>query len=512
MTGGTLEIMNNTPYWETTAPIQRYPRQAGDVRVDVVVIGGGITGISCAYQLKQKGLKVALVERERCASRDTGHTTAHLTFVTDTRLTELASAFGEPGAQAIWDAGQAGLMAIYDTVRHHEIDCEFAWTPGYLHSPIGNESPLERTKLDKEAALARRLGFQAEFVTVVPLMRRSGIRFPNQGKFHPRKYAAALLEWIDGNGSYVFEETSVEAMSDHGREVTTSGGKILCERVVVATHVPLQVRQGLLGDLAWQTKMTPYSTYVIGAQAAPGSLPEACFWDTANPYNYLRVERQASCDFLIFGGEDHKTGQQADTLAPYVALESRLRRILADVEVTHRWSGQVIETGDGLPFIGESAPNIFIASGFAGNGMTFGTVSALMACDWIMRRANPWRELFSPSRKLAGRSTLDFIKENSDYPYYLVKERLRKAETALPESLAPGEGKVLQLDGQKMAVFRDDQGRLRLHSAVCPHLGCVVHWNPGERTWDCPCHGSRFKVTGEVIAGPAQSGLEAVGS
>jgi Rieske Fe-S protein len=255
-----------------------------------------------------------------------------------------------------------------------------------------------------------------------------------------------------------------------------------------------------------QTKLAAYSTYAIEVRIPSGLLPEMLWRDTSDPYLYLRVDRGDAHDRLILGGEDHKTAQKTDTAACFQRLERILRAMVPDSPIVERrWSGQVIESVDGLPYIGEVGGGQFVATGFAGNGMTYGTLAGMMARDAATGAKNPWRELFAVERKTLS-ATWDYLRENSDYPFYMVKGHLAGAGDAA--KLSPGEGKIVRVDGHKAAAFCDDDGAMHLHSAICPHLGCVVAWNEAERTWDCPCHGSGFAATGEVMNGPAEKRLE----
>jgi glycine/D-amino acid oxidase-like deaminating enzyme/nitrite reductase/ring-hydroxylating ferredoxin subunit len=501
--------MDTTPVWFATK-VPRFPRLSASIEVDVAVIGGGITGVTAAYLLKKAGLTVALLERERFASVDTGHTTAHVTFVTDLRLPQLVKHFGRDHARAAWEAGDAAIHQIREIVERESIDCEFAWVPGYVHAPLGENSRNEEKPLRDEAELARELGFAAQFEASIPLMGSPGIRFANQAKFHPLKYLAALLRLIPGNGSHVFQDSGVEEIEEEPRQVTANGRKVRCRYVVIATHVPLQGVTGTLKAMLFQTKLAPYTSYAIGAKIPRGLVPEASFWDTAEPYHYLRIDRRRQHDYAIFGGEDHKTGQSADTAACFARLEEKLRQLIPKVVVDHRWSGQVVETNDGLPYIGETAPRQFVATGFAGNGMTFGTLGAMMACDAALGRVNPWAKLFDVRRKKLRGGTWDYLKENKDYPYYYLKDRLSGPGAKSLRSVKKGEGKIVMLDGERVAAFRDANGKLTVKSAICTHLGCIVRWNDAEQKWDCPCHGSRFHATGEVLAGPAETDLSPV--
>jgi glycine/D-amino acid oxidase-like deaminating enzyme/nitrite reductase/ring-hydroxylating ferredoxin subunit len=498
------------PYWLTSAPIPKFPELAEDLEVDVVVVGAGITGITTAYLIKSAGLRVALLERERAATVDTGHTTAHLTYVTDSRLSELAKVFGRDEARAIWDAGRLAIEQIESNIEVEEIACDFRAVPAYLHEPLeAGAEEGEHKALREEADLASELGFDAAYVDSVPFVNRAGIKFEAQALFHPRKYLAGLLRVIPGDGSHVFEHTAVDEITDEPLRVKAGPHTIECDYVVVATHSPLTGKTNIVSATLFQTKLALYTSYALGGKVPSGVLPEAAFWDTADPYHYLRVDRHQGFDYVIFGGEDHKTGQAADTTTCFQALEATLRTLIPDVEVTHRWSGQVIGTNDGLPFLGETSPRQFVATGFSGNGMTFGTFGAMMARDAALGRPNPWRELFDVNRTKLRGGTWDYLKENKDYLYYLIRDRFAAFEGSL-RTLPRGEGRLLDLNGERVAAFRDQQGIVKFRSPVCTHMGCLVGWNAAERTWDCPCHGSRFKPNGDVLAGPAESPLPEV--
>ena len=500
--------MDTLPYWIDSARLPRFPRLSKNIKVDVLIIGAGMTGITAAYLLKKAGKTVALIERERCVRIDTAHTTAHLTQVMDRRLGDLVKQFGRDHAQAAWDAGRAAIEQIQENVEAEQIQCDFTRAPGYLHAALKGDPAKEAKSLKKEAALANELGFDAAFVDSVPLMSRPGVRYPNQAKFHPRKYLAALLKTLPGDGSFVYENTEAEEFNDDPLSVKANGKTIECGYIVIATHVPLMGNAGMASATLFQSKLAPYTSYAIGAKLPKGSVPEALFWDTSDPYYYLRIDRRRDFDYAIFGGEDHKTGQDQDTEAAYARLEETLRTILPRADVQHRWSGQVVETNDGLPYMGETAERQFAATGYSGNGMTFGTLGGMLARDTVLGRKNPWRELFDVNRKKLKGGTWDYIKENFDYPYYMVRDRLTASEGKSLRSLKRGEGKILKVDGKRVAAHRDDIGRVTQLSPVCTHMGCIVHWNQAESTWDCPCHGSRFHATGEVLAGPAESPLE----
>lgn len=499
-----------TPYWIDSVSLPRFPQLDRDVSVDVIVVGAGITGITAAYLAKRAGKTVALIERESCASVDTGHTTAHLTAVTDLRLHQIARSFSRDAALATWHAGMAAIDRIVSLIRRHDIECDFHCVPGYLHVPLRDPDLKKTEELEAEAALAQELDIRSEFLSAIPNFEVAGVKFNQQAIFHPRKYLRALLEHIPGDGSYIFENTSADEVVAEPLTVKCGERSVRGGFLILATHTPLQGATGTFSALLLQTKLSLYTSYAIGGKIPHHRLPHACFWDNGDPYDYLRVEPRRGHDYVIFGGEDHKTGQQEDTMKPYRKLEERLRRFAPDVEVDHRWSGQVIETNDGLPLIGETADRQFAATGFAGNGMTFGTLSAMMAIDRLLGRENPWADLFDIHRKKLLGGTWTYLIENKDYPYLLVRDRIGRSEGDSLNQLGNGQGKVLKLDGKKVAAFRDENGKVTQCSPVCTHLGCIVEWNNAEKTWDCPCHGSRFKPTGEVISGPAEDPLERI--
>lgn len=498
--------MKKTPLWLDTAKAPEFPKLNGEVKVDVLVVGAGITGLTTARLLKQTGLTVAVVDMQSVGGGETGHTTAHLTYVTDARLGELAGRVGEERARAFWDAGRAAMSEIAGIVRELKVDCGLKSVPGYLYAALDKDAEKERESLERDAELAEKLGFDAALLTGDPLFERPAVRFPNQLKFHPLRYLYAMAREIPGKGSHLFCQTNGSDIEADKHRLVGAEGAIAYDTLVAATNVPIQGGRGTFGAALFQTKLAAYSTYAI--EAGIPCHPEALFWDTNDPYLYLRFDKNEDGCSLIIGGGDHKTGQETDTGACFARLEATLKKHFPTARPRHRWSGQVIETPDGLPYIGEVGDHQFAATGFSGNGITLGTFSAMLITDLITGKSNAWAELFDPRRK-AFSGAWEYVRENIDYPTHLVAGHLRPAESL--EDIPRCGGGVVRIDGKKRAVYLDGHGKRTVLSPVCPHMGCLVAWNTAEKTWDCPCHGSRFMADGSLIAGPAEKGLEQAG-
>ncbi len=496
-----------TSYWRNV-PVRRFPNlpEEGTLSYDAVVIGGGMTGLSIAYFLKQAGKRVCLLERGRLAAGDTGATSAHLTALTDLRPSVLHHRFGADAAR-VWQGGEAALDAIEGIVRRHHLECDFQRVPAYLSAPIeAHDNQKEEASLQADLEVAKGWGVAAEWVHCVPYLERSGVVFPHQAKFHPLKYLNGLADEVAGDGSDIFESAEVSQVTADPLEVRCGKTRIRTDFVAIATHVPLVGKSNLAAAALFQTKIAPYTSYVLRATVPGPALQSAMVFDTSDPYFYLRTDVENGVNHVIFGGRDHKTGQVEQTNERFVELEQKLSSLFPNVIVTNHWSGQVIESHDGLPFIGENSPAQFIATGFCGNGITLGTLAGLMARDVVQGKESPWKNLFSPGR-LELKSAWEYVKENVDYPVCFVGDRIKKHEPFSPETIEVGEGKVQELDGKAVACSRDANGKFHVVSATCTHLGCLVHWNRAEKSWDCPCHGSRFQPDGKLIAGPAEEPL-----
>jgi glycine/D-amino acid oxidase-like deaminating enzyme/nitrite reductase/ring-hydroxylating ferredoxin subunit len=493
---------SNTP-WMESVEARRFPRLEGDVTVDVAVIGGGVTGVTAALLLKRAGQRVALIESRRIGKGETGRTTAHLTEVLDTRYASLISRFGRDEARLAAESQRAAIDRIASFVSELGIDCGFGFVPGFLYAE--DEEGAEGIAAE-ERALAI-LGIDARPVSALPLPLpvRRALRFERQAQMHPRAYLAALALQIPGDGSQLFEETHVRAVDDgEPCRVITERGVVIARQVIVAAHVPVSNR------LFIHNKLAPYRSYVV---AVPTSLPAdlGLFWDSANPYHYIRTQGMGGHTFLIVGGEDHRVGEEDDTTQALARLERYVGdRLGVEVGPTdYRWSGQIVESADGLPYIGRSAAshNVYVATGFGGNGITGGTMAAMLLAGELTGTRSPWADLFDATRWKPLASARAVLTESGGYARHMVGDRLSKQGPEAVAHLSRGEGTVITIEGERYAVYRNGEGHLSALSPVCTHLGCLVRWNSAETSWDCPCHGSRYDPHGRVLNGPAMEAL-----
>lgn len=484
------------PVWRRALAPSRFRPLDRDLTTDVVVIGAGITGLSAAWRLKSAGLRVAVLDIEGVAAGATGHTTAHLTALPDRPLASLVSAHGSDATREVLRAGQDAIRLIDETSRELRADVAFERVPAFSYSETRDGARSRRV----EAELARGLGLEASYTREVPLPFpvEGALRLENQARFEPTLYVEALAEAVDGDGSGVYVSTRATEIEDGAPcRVAAPPHTVFARAVIEATHTPLNL------DLAVQTRLGPYTTYAL-ALTLDGAPPAALLYDDAEPYHYLR----GSGELLIAGGEDHKTGQEENPEARFDALLDWTRKRFPVRSLERRWTHQVFEPADGLPYIGRDPgkERVYLASGYAGNGLTFGTVAGTLLSDLVLGRENPWKEIFSPARVKPLASAREVLRENLNVAWHLIADRVRRDESVGPP-LRPGEGRVLDVDGRKAAVYRDETGALRVMSAVCRHAGCVVRWNGAAKTWDCPCHGGRYRADGRVICGPPTQDL-----
>ncbi len=484
-----------------------------ETECDVCIVGGGVAGLSCAYQLCQEGVSVILVDDGPLAGGETCRTTAHLSSVADDLFSEIERLHGKEGARITYESHAAAIDRIEEIVTIENIDCDFQRLDGYLF-PADN---MDDEAMREEYEAAVRAGFHdAQYPANTPLpsiSSRPSIRFPRQAQFDMIKYLVGVAKAVQRDGGKLVTNQAVESVSEEDETAIiklANGATVTARHAIVATNAPIV-------SLTIQVRQAPYRTYALSADIAPSAVPAALYWDTLDPYHYVRLQKgdtlkDGETDQIIIGGEDHKTGLADDAEARFEKLLEWARPRFPGIgAVRHKWSGQVMEPVDYVAFIGKvpGRSNIFLTTGDSGMGITHSTIAALLISDLIHGRDNPWAELYSPNR-VTLKSLPTMLKENFTAVPRLGAQ-LTPGEIKCRDDLEPGSAAVIRHGRKKVGVYRDDAGAFHQVSATCTHLGCVVAWNPLEKSWDCPCHGSRFDVDGTVLNGPATTPLSREG-
>ncbi len=499
---GSLDERNMS-LWVDTSPQTSYPPLSGDVTADVAVIGAGITGLSTALLLKRAGARVAVVEAGRVASGATGYTTAKVTSLHGLVYAHFMKQVGEERARQYADANQAAIGQVAAFVEEYEIDCDLRRAAAYTYT----EDPARVGDIEAEVEASQRLGLPASYTetTDLPYPIRGAVCFDHQAHFQPRKYCLALAGLIPGNGSHVFEVTRVTGVEEGSPcEVTTGHGTIRAQHVVLATQIPFMDRGGFFA------KTSPSRSYALGLRVE-GTAPEGMYLSAETPTRSIRPHPIGGEILLIIGGEGHKVGQDEDTRRRYAALEEWGSERFDVRSIDYRWSAQDYIPVDNLPYIGRltsGSERIFVATGFKKWGMTTGTFAGTIISDTILGRTNPWSSLFDATRVDLAHSAKQLVTQNTNVAKRFLGDRFGIPKASDLTALAPGEGRVVEIDGERIAAYRDEAGYVHAVSPICGHLGCVVSWNTAERTWDCPCHGSRYDFDGHALQGPTVRDLE----
>ena len=497
-----------TSVWMATANTPSQSRLKENIRTDVCIIGAGIAGLTTAYLLAKEGRSVVVLDDGAIGGGMTGRTTAHLTNAFDDRYVEMEKMHGEHGSRVIAHSHTTAIDKVEEIVREEQIDCGFERLDGFLFVPPGDSTDV----LNEELKASHRAGLDyVELVQRAPIETFDtgpALRYPHQAQFHPLEYLTGLTRAVTRYGGRICTETHATTITGgaSARVETAHGPGVACDAIVVATNTPVNDR------VAIHTKQAPYVTYVIGVRVPKGSVTRALYWDTPDPYHYVRLQidkSNPSSEILIVGGEDHKTGQEHDGEERFARLEQWTRERFPQMgEVEFRWSGQVMEPVDGVAFIGRNPldeDNVFIATGDSGQGMTHGTIAGMLLTDLLQGRKNLWEDLYSPSR-ITLRAFPEYAGENLNVAGQFT-DYVTAGEIKSVDELPAGEGAIMRDGMSKLAVYRDEGGLVHKLSAVCPHLGCIVAWNSTEKTWDCPCHGSKYRADGRVYQGPANSDL-----
>ena len=496
-------------FWRATYDMPDTPPLQENLQVDVCIVGAGMVGLSIAYLLTKAGKTVVVLDDGPVVGGMSSATTAHLTCVLDERYFDLERLHGAEGARLAAESHMTAINRIETIVNSEQIDCDFERLNGYLFLAPGEDGEM----LVREMAAAQRAGIDAALVSNPPkpsLETGRCLLFPNQAQFHPLKYSAGLARAIQRDGGRLFTMTHADRIEGGAPAQVEAGGHVVSAgAVVVATLSPV-IKAGAI-----HTKQTAWMTYVLGAPVPRGSVHRALYWDSGFPYHYARVQNPPAAlgpdtDLLIVGGEDHRTGQEEDTEEHHTRLETWARERFPMIdEIHYAWSGEVLQSVDGLAFIGRNPgdkDNVYIVTGDSGSGMTYATIAAILITDLIEDRSNPWEALFDPSRqslRAVVRRVGEMARTAAQY-----KDKVLPGDVKTDDDIAPDSGAVLSEGHSRIAAYRAPDGTLHRVSAVCTHLGCIVQWNATERSWDCPCHGSRYDKFGTVINGPANSNLE----
>jgi glycine/D-amino acid oxidase-like deaminating enzyme/nitrite reductase/ring-hydroxylating ferredoxin subunit len=493
-----LDAKKNTSLWVDTAPETNYPPLEPGRHFDVAVLGGGIAGLTTAYLLEQQGADVAVVEAGRVGAGVTAYTTAKVSSLHGTIYSTVERKFGEDGARTYGEANEAAKEWMGALVDDLAIDCDWRRKPAFTYA----EDESDVAKVEQEVEAAQRAGLPAAYTedTDLPWPVEAAVRFENQAEFHPRRYLLAIAEQLTN----VFERTRAIAVSGgSANRILTERGEVTADDVVVTTHFPFLDRAGFFA------RMHPERSYALGLYVN-GEAPQGMYLSTESPSHTVRSHPTAKGELVIAGGESHKVGQ-ADEAERVQELEAWARARFDVRSIEYRWSTQDNMPVDSLPYIGRMVPfqrGIWVATGFMKWGLTNGTAAAMILADLIAGRENPWADLFDATRVKPIASASDFLKENANVGRHFVGDHIAPPEARSLDEVPRGEGRLVRQGTRKVAAYRDDEDTLHVVSAVCTHLGCQVSWNSAERSWDCPCHGSRFDVDGEVLQGPAVRGLE----
>lgn len=486
--------------WNVFSTTTDFPRLQDDVEADVAIIGGGITGLSTAQELVKQGKRVIVIDERKVGGGTSSHSTGNLYVTIDQILSSLASKYDTNTVKKVIAARKEGLETIESNIKNHNIDCDFTTCSWYLFA--GDDA--NRDKIEKELVVAKEAGLDAEVVmpSYMPVSVSRAMKIPGQAQFNPMRYVQGLAHILSGDKCRIYENTRATKIEEHDDYclVHTTGGNIKATYVVEATHTPK-------GVMMVQTLLGPYREYGIACKVGSGLPHDGIYWGYYNQgekYSIRKYQREGNT-FLLVVGKPHKVGQAKRNVSHTEALEEFARKHFNVQEVVYRWGGQHYRPADLLPYIGRKneGSHVFIATGYSTDGLVYGALAGKLIADEINELPNKWHELFSSTRNQPLKAARKFISENANVARQFLKNIPGVADSKAFDAIRPGEGKIIEKDGHKLAVCRSEDDQLHVRSAICPHMMCVVNWNDVEKSWDCPCHGSRFDIDGGVLEGPA---------
>ena len=496
----------NTSLWQMYQPefISSVRPDAGKI-YDVIIAGGGVTGLATALQLQKSGKKCVLLEAHSLCFGTTGGTTAHLNTFLDTSYDQIESDFGEDAIHLVANATSRSLELYHSNIEEYSIDCGYEQRDAYLYSQTSEQTE----ELDKIYNASKRAGVDVSYTDRIPvnINFEKAIVYRNQARIHPVQYVYALAKEFEKAGGAILQDCRVENSVEANDSVTveTTQGAFQAAFLIYATHIPPHIN--LL-----HFRCAPYRSYAIAVKLNE-NFPEDFSYDMYDPYHYYRSHEINGEKYFIIGGEDHKTAHKVNTDTCFNNLEAHARKHFDVKEVSHRWSSQYFEPSDGLAYIGllpGTSGNILVATGYSGNGMTYSHISAILLTDLIHKKENAWAALFNPNRVKPVAGFSNFVKENADVVAQFINKRISSEKIEELSEMAAGEGKVVKFEGSKLAIYKDESGKVHALNPVCTHAKCIVDWNSSEKSWDCPCHGARYDIHGNVLTGPAHKGLEVV--
>lgn len=493
-------------YWQQSVSLPDFPKLSESIKTDIGIVGGGITGITAAYLLTKEGLDVTLIDAGQILNGVTGHTTAKITAQHGIIYDELIKHFGKDNATLYHQACLDAKQFIENTIRTHHIDCDYQQEDAYIFT--NSDAYLSQLETEKEAY--NQLDIDSELSNSMPLEIpvKSVLKMKNQAQFHPLKYLKILADEALSNGLQIYEETTATDVEHNKRPaiITREGERINCQYVIQASHYPFYDGEGF-----YPTRMYPERSYIVAVKT-PQHFPGGMYISAESPTHSVRSVNMDDEDLWLIAGENHKPGQGQSTMKHYEALQDYAAKHFGISEYVYRWSAQDLTTMDKVPYIGpvtKNEDNVFVATGYRKWGMTNGTIAAQIITDRILDKDNPYHKLYTPSRFQADPSIREFTKMNADVAKHMIRGKLEYTNDNV-SSLKTDDATVTRVNGKRTGVYKDEDNQLYAVDTTCKHLGCEVNWNSGDRTWDCPCHGSRYSYTGEVIEGPAKEPLNKV--
>ncbi len=496
-----------TSLWQHKIPdYVAQPYTLSDDIFDVLIVGGGITGITTALQLQKAGKKCILAEAHTIGFGTSGGTTAHLNTFMDNPYSTIEKDFGEENAQLVATAAREALDLVKRNITEYNIDCEYSEQPGYLYS----QDEKQTKELDDIYEASKKGGCEIHFddKIPVPIDFIKAVVYERQAQLHPSKYFYALAKAFENAGGVLLQNCRITGVKENvdDLEVESFSGKLYARKLIYATHIPPGVN--LL-----HFRCAPYRSYAMAVRLKDGNYPDGLAYDMYDPYHYYRTQEVDGEKFLVAGGEDHKTAHQQNTEECFRKLEAYLHKYFKIEEVSFKWSSQYFDPADGLPYIGNlphNPSNIYVATGFGGNGITYSHVAAIMLTDIIVNGESRYQKLFDPNRVKPVAGFEAFVTESADVVAKFIGDRLNKVKIKELSEIANGEAKVVKYEGDSIALYKDEKGGIHAVNPSCTHVNCIVGWNYAEQTWDCPCHGSRFSMDGEVLTAPARKDLEKI--